>query len=139
MVYAASFLLAALAASAVAPSPAPLTGTWVEQGPLTTFRFEPCGAATCGILLDSPYIKADPAKQDTNNPDPALRGHTLKGLTVLQDLRPVGAGWSGRIYFPSRGLSYAVSLTSIDIKTVKMTVCLTPDDCHDAILDRQPD
>lgn len=113
---------------------AALDGVWVEKGPLTTFRFEPCGEATCGILLDSPYIKQDTGARDVKNPQPGLRNQTLKGLTVLHDLRPSNTGYAGRIYFPSRGQSFDVTLQPVDARTMTMTICLSPGDCHPVTL-----
>ena len=57
-------LAAALALQSGPHAPPRLTGVWVETGPRTTFRFEPCGADTCGVLEDSIYIKADADARD---------------------------------------------------------------------------
>lgn len=113
---------------------AALDGIWVEKGPLTTFRFEPCGETPCGILLDSPYIKQDAGARDIKNPQPDLRNHALKGLTVLRDLRQTGARYVGRIYIPSRGQSYHVTLQPVDARTIGMTICLAKGDCHTVML-----
>ena len=95
----AAFVAAALGSGVAvgASRAAALAGTWVERGPLTTFRFAPCGAATCGLLEDSIYIKADADARDVRNPDVGRRSRRLKGLSVLQNLQRAGAGWRGRV------------------------------------------
>ena len=113
-----------------------LAGAWVEIGPRTTFHFEPCGAAVCGVLDDSIYIKADPDARDVRNPDPAQRTRRLKGLTVLQQLVRADADWTGVVYIPSMGRSFPLTLTPVDANTLHFTVCLAPADCHTATLIR---
>ena len=128
-----------LALAGASAAPAPLRGVWVERGPLTTFRFEPCGTATCGVLLDSPYIKADANARDVNNPDPNVRDRTLKGLTVIRGLHRRRAAWSGQVYLPSQGKTFPVTLRPVGGRTLAMSICLTPTDCHGVTLDRRDD
>ncbi len=113
-----------------------LTGVWVERGPRTTFRFEPCGPATCGILEDSIYIKADADARDVNNPDAGLRSRRLQGLPVLLGLRRAGPGWRGRVYIPSMGKTFPMRLDPVAARTLRFTLCLAPRDCHRRTLDR---
>jgi uncharacterized protein (DUF2147 family) len=54
----------------------------------------------------------DPQRTDLHNPDPALRGRTLLGQLILQDMQYDGAGhWSGgTIYDPDSGHTYRCRL-----------------------------
>ncbi len=126
-----------MTAGAHAAEPAGLAGTWVERGPLTTFRFAPCGPATCGILEDSIYIKADADARDVKNPDAALRDRRLKGLPVLLDLRHAGTGWRGQVYIPSMGRAFPMRLDPVAARVLRFTICLAPRDCHPVILDQR--
>jgi uncharacterized protein (DUF2147 family) len=108
-------LLAVLAAMpAAAQSPTPV-GVWLHDNKRIEIKIEPCGDRLCGKLVwfRWPNDAQGLPLVDLNNPDAALRGRPLLGLTVLQGLRRTGDNsWEdGAIYNPDDGVNYAASMS----------------------------
>ncbi len=61
------------------------------------------------------------ARYDTENPDEALRGRRLLGVTVLKDLEYAGGNkWEdGSIYSPDNGKTYSAQATLTDQDTLE--------------------
>jgi uncharacterized protein (DUF2147 family) len=82
----------------------------------------------CGriVWLQVPRNPEGQLDRDKNNPDPALRGRDLCGLTILWGLRPSGPGrWkNGWFYNPDDGVTYRVSaqLKADDVMTARVYV-----------------
>ncbi|MBS0560473.1 MAG: DUF2147 domain-containing protein [Proteobacteria bacterium] len=83
----------------------PSEGDWVVE-------IEPCAAALCGRLVGLRRShRPNALRMDAHNPDPAMRGRPLCGLTVLGGFKPAtdgGGKWDGGwIYDPESGKTYA--------------------------------
>lgn len=125
-----SLTLAAAMIAATAAHAAPrLTGTWAEEGPPTVIRFEPCGRATCAVIVGSQFIDADADARDVDNPDPRLRTRKLKGLRIVDGLRPAGRGWAGRIYIPSKGKTWPLRVEPAADGTLTLVICPPGEAC----------
>lgn len=88
------------------------------------FEIAPCGDLLCGKLVwfRWPNDAQGQPLNDLKNPDPALRGRPLLGLTVLSGLRPVGEGkWeNGIIYNPDDGKTYHAQASFKDNDTLRV-------------------
>ncbi len=114
-----------------------LSGLWQLKGSETVIRFQPCGGALCGVLESSRRIQADPDARDDKNKDERLRSRRLKGLAMLEELKPAGGGWKGRVYRPSSGATYDVTVKQVDASTLSATGCAAPFLCQTYPLIRQ--
>ena len=135
----AAILLTAVAClSGTAALAEPLTGAWQAKGSETVIRFRPCGDAVCGVLESSHRILANPDARDDKNKDERLRSRRLKGLTMLDGLKPAGASWKGRVYMASNGGTYDVTVKPVDANTLSATGCAAPFLCETFALIRKP-
>lgn len=119
--------VAALMLAAPAFAAAPIGGRWVTDDSTAIVEIAPCGTSLCGrivqILAAAP--KANGPLVDRNNPDPALRGRSIQGLTILSDFTDGGKQWNGRIYDPNSGRSYR----SVAVRTpdgLRIKGCIGP-------------
>lgn len=112
-----------------APSADP-QGVWMVEDEVA-LAVARCGAgALCGrvVWLRSPRDGAGRPKRDAMNPDAALRGRPLCGLTVLDGLLPVpgepGRWAAGSFYDPRTGRGYDLmaTLASADVLVARVYV-----------------
>ena len=108
------------------------------KGSKIELRFQPCAGGVCGVIETSARIQADPDARDDKNKDERLRARKLKGLTMLDDLRPVGASWKGRVYWFPSGSTYDVTLKPAGADTLNATACLAPLLCQTYTLTHKP-
>jgi uncharacterized protein (DUF2147 family) len=131
-VVAVSLVAALVGAAVVAASPAtPATaipdGVWLMDKKVALQVFD-CAGLMCGriVWLVKSKNAAGAPDQDKNNPDPALRGRPLCGLTMLWNLHADGLNhWrDGRLYNPYDGRSYRVTaqLKSDDVIVARIYV-----------------
>jgi uncharacterized protein (DUF2147 family) len=106
-------LLALVSPSAAAGSGEALEGRWLTQGQSAVVEIYGCGdGAVCGRLLWFRMKPVDrehnPQVADIHNPDPALRGRPLCGLTIMRGFRANGPDhWEGgSLYDPESGHTY---------------------------------
>lgn len=101
----ASALLALFLATP-AHAAAPIAGRWLTEEGNAVVTIAPCGKFICGRITR--LIKGPPSGPavDRNNPDKALRGRPIEGLTVLSGFTDAGEDWRGRIYDPKSGRTY---------------------------------
>ena len=116
----------------------PLSGLWKLKDSKVELRFQPCGGATCGVIETSARIQADADARDDKNKDERLRSRKLKGVNMLEDLKSQGGSWKGRVYLPSSGSTYGVTVKSVDANTLSVTGCAAPFLCQTSTLMRQP-
>lgn len=117
-------MISLLMAATVTTSPAPIAGYWLTPGSEAQVEIAPCGPSLCGRITR--VLKPHPGPQvDARNPDPALRGHPILGLTILSGFRPDGDRWRGRIYDPESGRSYRSELVR-DGTALKVKGCIGP-------------
>lgn len=96
---------------AAAASAAEVNGFW--EGPIrhVIVRVEACDDAICGNIVTSDRLKTNPDLLDEKNPDPQLRGRSLKGLALFYGLKGGPPKWSGgHIYNPDDGNTYRGSV-----------------------------
>jgi len=111
-----AILLALCAASTSAGTQATdeaIVGTWLTEAADSKVAIAKNGAAYAGtvVWLKQPERNGK-AITDAKNADPAQRGRPIMGLAVLGGIRAAGNGtWSGAIYSPNKGRSYAVELS----------------------------
>lgn len=114
----------ALITGVAAASPA---GTWAMADGKVTVRVDSCGGGLCARIvgLKEPISRIDgKPKVDRENPDPALRGRPLIGLSILRGMRPAGVGqWKGAIYNPDDGRTYKAVVTQKG-DTMKVKACV---------------
>ena len=81
------------------------------------------GDKLVGRIAGSPNDQpGDAPRYDDLNPDPALRGRPLLGLTIMSDFRYDADGrWTdGRIYDPNSGNTYKGTIRQVDANTLKL-------------------
>ncbi len=122
LLLAALFVLAVPRTMALAAVP---EDVWLIDGRAAVQTFD-CGGLLCGRILWL-LVSRDPHGQpsrDRNNPDPALRGRALCGLTTFWNLHATGSDrWSGGwFYNPDDGKTYNVSaeLRSADLLVARV-------------------
>jgi uncharacterized protein (DUF2147 family) len=103
----------------LASTPA-VTGTWVTADRSAVVRIAPCGAGLCGRIVR--IIARGVPTRDVHNPDPALRGRPLAGLTILTGFSTSGTG--GRAYNPQNGRSYRTTLRLDADGTLRVNGCV---------------
>jgi uncharacterized protein (DUF2147 family) len=120
-----SLLLLSFAAPAFAA--APVTGRWLTTEKDSIIEIGQCGATVCGKIAQilRPTKDGKPAV-DANNPNPALRGRTIQGLTILSGFVAKGESWKGSIYDPRAGKTYASYLTKLANGNLKLQGCVGP-------------
>jgi uncharacterized protein (DUF2147 family) len=81
-----------------------------------------CGSqALCATIAEP---KAGGPTTDINNPDPAQRGRSLVGVTVLYNMMPDGPGrWSGTLYNTDDGHTYPGHLLDLGPSTIRIEGC----------------
>jgi uncharacterized protein (DUF2147 family) len=117
--------VAALACARPAFAAAPVTGRWLTAEKDSILEVAPCGAMICGkIAKILAATKDGKPPVDANNPNPALRGRPIQGLTILSGFTDAGKNWKGTIYNPRNGKSYKSFLTKLADGTLKVQGCI---------------
>jgi uncharacterized protein (DUF2147 family) len=91
-----------------------VTGTWIMDNGKITVRVAPCDRNLCGkiVAMKKPLDKKGNPKRDKHNPNPALRGRPVIGLTIMAGMKPDGERrWAGEIYNPDDGNTYNSYMT----------------------------
>lgn len=104
------------------------TGIWMLDSGKVTVRIAPCGPSLCGeiVALAKPLTKMGLPKLDKKNPNEALRGRPLMGLTILANMRPAGENkWKGTIYNADDGRTYS-SYMKVSGSNMKVKGCVGP-------------
>lgn len=116
-------LLLALAAPAYAA--APVSGRWLTFEKDSIIEVGPCGVKICGRIAKilAPTVDGKPAR-DSNNPNPALRGRLIEGLTLLTGFTDNGKNWKGTIYDPRAGKTYKSYLTKLANGNLQVQGCV---------------
>jgi len=107
---------------------ATLAGVWLHANQRIELEMAPCGDRLCGKLVwfKNPTDADGRPLVDRHNPDPALRTRPLMGLTVLEGLRRADERtWEdGKIYNPTDGQSYDVTISIEDDRTARVRAYL---------------
>jgi uncharacterized protein (DUF2147 family) len=103
------------------------TGTWRLSNGKVTVRVSSCGDGLCGrvVALRKPRDDKGRPRLDKENPNPSLRSRPVIGLTILSNMRANGEGsWSGTIYNPDDGNTYASNMQLLGPSTMKVNGCV---------------
>ncbi|USI74546.1 DUF2147 domain-containing protein [Sphingomonas morindae] len=119
-------MLGALLAAAMAgPSSDSAVGHWRSPTKNAVIEIQRCGASLCGRLVSSDDLRADPARKDVNNKNPALRGRPLKNMLMLSGFRQESDAWvDGEVYNGADGRTYSGRITIVDANHLKLRGCV---------------
>lgn len=114
-------LVAVFAATLSAPAQsAGPEGLWLVKDQTGRIRIEKCGSDMWGTIA---WQKTP--KNDTSNPNPALRNRPLIGSAILIGMRPAGADrWEGDIYNPRDGSIYKSKMALLPSGTLDIKGCV---------------
>lgn len=107
----------------VASTMAGIEGRWLSGDGDGWIEVTIEGDRLVGRIAGSPNDRPGGApRYDELNPDPALRGRPLKGLTIMSGFRYDKDGrWvDGRIYDPNSGNTYKGTIQQVDANTLKL-------------------
>ena len=100
--------------------PQDIVGIWqAEDGHLKLEMFTVGNEYNAKLLFGSKDVESDGVtfKLDTNNPDPALRSRSLKGIVFVKGLSWQNGHWSGgTIYDATSGKTYSCQAEIVDGK-----------------------
>jgi uncharacterized protein (DUF2147 family) len=121
----AAAVLGATLMPAFAADPA---GTWLTEEGKAVIRVADCGGALCGTIV-SLKEPNDPQtgkpKVDKNNVDAAKRGRPIVGVQIVVGAKPDGPNkWSGQVYNPEDGKTYAGNIALAGPNTIKVQGCI---------------
>lgn len=134
LVISAAVLLAGLGAPALALPGAPY-GIWLTAEGDSRIRISPCGKALCATIV---WTKQ--AGTDGQNPNTALRKRPLVGVELSKDMIADGqGGWSGSIYNPENGKTYAGSMKVRGEGKLEVGGCVLGVLCGSETWSRMPD
>lgn len=105
----------------------PVSGRWFTDNKDSIIEIGQCGAVVCGkiVKIIAPTKDGKPAV-DSNNPNPALRGRPILGMTLLSDFKVDGNSWRGQIYDPRAGKTYKSFLAKLPNGTLQVKGCVGP-------------
>lgn len=130
-------LIAAVALLVAVPVAAhasePLTGQWLTENGRAVVRIAKCGQGMCGRIVKILKPRPGSTGLDERNPDPALKGRKIEGLTILPNLKDSGSDWQGRIYSPEDGRDYAAYVQRLPDGTLQVKGCLAAVLCRTQI------
>jgi uncharacterized protein (DUF2147 family) len=96
-------------------------GLWLAQDGAHV-HVSKCGSQALCARIAEP--KTGGPTTDINNPDPAQRGRSLVGVTVLYNMTPDGPGrWSGTLYNTDDGHTYPGHLLDLGPSTIRIEGC----------------
>lgn len=95
-------------------------GKWRVGDGTAIINVQNCGANLCGTI---DAVNERGAKDD-NNPDPKLRARPLVGLPILSLQKNGENLWTGLIYNPKDGQSYAARLTQKSEAALTLEGCV---------------
>lgn len=113
--------LVSLSGSAIADQGA-VEGRWLTQDGDGWIQVSRVGDSIEGIIAGAPPGSPNEREIDDLNPDPALRGRPLDGLTIMRGFVYDGEGkWvNGTVYDPNSGKTYKCTVTLTGADTLKI-------------------
>ena len=104
-------------ASAMAPAPSAINGTWFNPDRTVAVRTGDCAGRLCGwISWASPEALQDAKDSGIER---------LIGTELLQDYRAEAPGrWRGTVYVPDLGHSFSSRITQLSPNELKISGCL---------------
>lgn len=112
-----------LASSEVAAQAAEdAVGIWLNPENQSNVEFYKCGDGLCGKITK---LATGGATTDEKNNEPDKRGRPILGLVILEGAKKSGPSkWSGNLYNPTDGKTYAGSVTVKAKDTVELSGCV---------------
>jgi uncharacterized protein (DUF2147 family) len=107
------------------------TGYWYKpdaerESKIQVFKCGKAKAQLCAkiIWLKDPTDSKGKALHDIRNEDPSMRDRPIVGLTIFSGMVPSAPEtWTGQIYNPEDGHTYAATLTLLSRKEIKLRGC----------------
>jgi uncharacterized protein (DUF2147 family) len=121
---AAAVVLALRLASgaAAAQSADEAIGLWLNPENQSNVEFYKCGEGLCAKITK---LATDGAKTDEKNTDASKRERAILGLVIMDGAKKSGpAKWSGNLYNPNDGKTYAGTVTVKDKNTLDLSGCV---------------
>jgi uncharacterized protein (DUF2147 family) len=95
-------------------------GLWLTEDQTGRIRIEKCGNDMWGFLA---WQKLP--KNDTNNPNPAVRSRSLLGAPLLIAMKPAGQDrWEGNVYNPRDGKTYSSKMGMLPSGQLEIKGCV---------------
>jgi uncharacterized protein (DUF2147 family) len=115
----------AAAGTAAADDQCPACGVWQSPSRGGHIQITSCDNAICGKLLSAATRpKSNPDLLDIHNKDPAKRGLTMIGQTVITGFKGGPTKWTGgRLYNPGDGNYYSGVISLVDDNHLKLKGC----------------
>lgn len=106
----------------VMADPGAVEGRWLTQDGDGWIQVSLVGDSLEGRIAGAPPGRPTEREVDDLNPDPALRGRPLDGLTIMSGFEHNGDGkWTGgTVYDPNSGKTYRCTVTLINANTLKI-------------------
>lgn len=105
-----------------------IMGTWLTEDRDSKIEFVQCGDSLCGnvVWLLEPNDENGQPYRDVRNPNAALRGRTILGLTIFPGLKPAQEAnrWRGEVYNPEDGDTYKTVLSLLPNGTLEVKGCV---------------
>jgi uncharacterized protein (DUF2147 family) len=96
-------------------------GTWLNPDDKSNIELYKCGEGLCAKISKLVDAKA----VDEKNPDAAKRERPIVGLVIMDGAKKSGANkWSGTLYNPTDGKSYAGTVTIKSKDAVDLSGCV---------------
>lgn len=110
-----------LISTAVFADQTDIEGRWLSGDKTGWIQIQLVDGKPIGIAAGA-TDPADKGRVDKLNPDPALRGRSLLGITILQGfIYTAEHAWKdGTIYDPNSGNTYKSTMTLLDRNTLKV-------------------
>lgn len=110
-----AYLPILLAVTAAQQEPrASIEGRWKNPIGSAIIAVSPCGDALCGKVVWASARGQREVNKTTSN---------VVGTTVLTDLRPVGKGWTGKLFVPDDNIHVSAKLRLLNDRNLKLTGC----------------
>lgn len=129
----AAINIAVVGATAIAAAhagerdPADVWGLWYTPDRDSLVEIADCGDGTpCGTVRWVDPVRAQ-VTHDEHNPDEALRGRPMEGITLLEGFEAGTRGWiAGAIYHPGQGKTYRARVRRTGEDALKVSGCVGP-------------
>jgi uncharacterized protein (DUF2147 family) len=120
----AALVVAGTQSYAAIPDP---VGIWLKEDGSAKMEIKKCGKGLlCSkiVWLKEPNDSTGKPLHDARNEDPSMRDRPIMGLLIFSGLAPGESGtWTGEVYNPEDGHTYAVTLTLASKQQVVLRGC----------------
>jgi uncharacterized protein (DUF2147 family) len=108
-------------------------GVWRDNEKGSVIQIYECGDLLCAKVV-KPY---QAGAKDANNPNPALRGRPITGLTFMNGAKKSGTNvWKGKLYNAEDGKNYSGSMTLVSNSELQMQGCAFSVFCQTRVFSR---